>query len=255
MADPAAHRRQRVALANQLVGLAVLPHGDQGDVALDVDVGRAGVPAGRGAGLVDREEVRDRLGITPVDGLAPAQPLVVLTRHVDRALLGTVPAAVAQQLVDEARLLLEAQGEGPGLPVEGRQMGRGQELDVRVPAGVDQLRAHDAHGAVVGREGLVELGHGAADARLGVDQVDLEAHLGQIQRGLHARDAGAEHGHCAVGRGLGGPRGRRSGGGRALGVGRGFRSPASPGGLEGPILPAHTRLSIMEYTCSILKFL
>jgi len=61
-----------------------------------------------------------------------------------------------------------------------------------VPPGLDQLGRDSAHGAVVGGEGLVELGHLAANGRLRLDQVDLEAPLGEIERGLHPGDAAAD---------------------------------------------------------------
>ena len=47
VADAAADAGERVALADQLVGLGVLALRDQGHVALRVDAGRAGVRAGR----------------------------------------------------------------------------------------------------------------------------------------------------------------------------------------------------------------
>jgi len=44
-------------------------------------------------------------------------------------------------------------------------LGKGKDLDVGMPADLDQLGCEYSHRAVVGRKGLVELGHVAADAR------------------------------------------------------------------------------------------
>jgi len=48
-------------------------------------------------------------------------------------------------------------------------------FDVAVPADLDQLGGDNSHGAVVAGEGLVDLGHGAADGRALFHQVDVIA--------------------------------------------------------------------------------
>jgi len=47
--------------------------------------------------------------------------------------------------------------------------------------------------AVIGGKGLIQLGHLTADAGQGLHQVDLNAHIGQVQRGLHARNAPSDN--------------------------------------------------------------
>jgi hypothetical protein len=64
----------------------------------------------------------------------------------------------------------------------------GENLYIGMPADLDQLGCEYSHGAVIGREGLVKLGHMAPDARCLLDQVDLEAGSGKIKRGLNAAD-------------------------------------------------------------------
>ena len=44
-------------------------------------------------------------------------------------------------------------------------LGIGEYLDVFLPADLDQFGRKDSHGAVIGGEGLVELGHVAANGR------------------------------------------------------------------------------------------
>jgi len=58
-----------------------------------------------------------------------------------------------------------------------------------MPADLDQFGREDSHGTVVGRKGLVQLGHMAPDARRFVDQVDLEPGRGEIKRGLNPADS------------------------------------------------------------------
>ena len=56
----------------------------------------------------------------------------------------------------------------------------------------DHLRREDAGGAVEGREGLVEHRHVAADGAGALDEVDLLAGVGDLERGLDAGDAAAD---------------------------------------------------------------
>jgi hypothetical protein len=64
----------------------------------------------------------------------------------------------------------------------------GENLYIGMPADLDQLGCEYSHGAVIGREGLVKLGHVAPDARCLLDQVDLKARSGKIKRGLNTTD-------------------------------------------------------------------
>jgi hypothetical protein len=49
----------------------------------------------------------------------------------------------------------------------------GEDFDVWVPADLDQFRSKNSYGAIVGREGLVELGHMAANGRSRIYQIDF----------------------------------------------------------------------------------
>ena len=64
-----------------------------------------------------------------------------------------------------------------------------QDFYIRMPADLDQFGCKYSDGAVIGRKGLVELGHVAADGRCPVDQVDLEPGRGEIKRGLNPADS------------------------------------------------------------------
>ena len=62
-----------------------------------------------------------------------------------------------------------------------------------MPADLDQFGGEYSNGAVIGREGFVKLGHMAANGRCLIDQVDLEAGIGKIKRGLHTADPAANN--------------------------------------------------------------
>ena len=76
--------------------------------------------------------------------------------------------------VDVAGLFLQGNREITLLTGYLRQFGEGMQLNVGVPADLDQLRGDNSHGAVVGGKGLVDLRHGAADAGALLHQVDIK---------------------------------------------------------------------------------
>jgi hypothetical protein len=86
------------------------------------------------------------------------------------------------------------------LAAQPRYLAPGHQFDVHVPSDLHQFRRDDAHRTVVGRKGLVQLGHLAADRRRAFHQIDLEAGIGEIEGRLHAADATADD-HYGPGRG------------------------------------------------------
>jgi len=57
-----------------------------------------------------------------------------------------------------------------------------------MPADLDQFGCEYSHGAVIGGEGLVKLGHMTPDARCLFDHVYLKTGVGKIKRGLNTAD-------------------------------------------------------------------
>jgi hypothetical protein len=90
-------------------------------------------------------------------------------------------------------LAFQADVEIAGLAGNFLQFGEGVNIDVAVPADLDQLGGNDSHGAVIGGEGLVQLGHNPANSRPFFHQVDIISGVGQIQGGLHPGDAAPDH--------------------------------------------------------------
>ena len=198
LADATADCGQRAALADEIVGLLEPALADKGDVALDVDPGRAGVLAGRGAiGLRDAVDVGDRLREGSEDGLSLPQPAVELAGQRHRADLGAVAAGVALLEVHVARIPPDPHLEVARLARHALDIGQRDDLDVLVAPALDELGRQDARRAVAGGEGLVQLGHPAADGSRALDEVHLEAGFGQVERGLNAGDACPVDEHCA----------------------------------------------------------
>ncbi len=198
-ADAAADGGEDHRLADEFEGFGVFALADQGDVALDVDAGGAGVLAGRLAALLDGVDVRHALGVGAVDGFAVGEVFFVLVGHDDGADLFAVATAGAFFGVDVARLVADANVEVARLAGDGVDLAVGQQFDIQMPAGLDELGREDAHRAVVGGEGLVQPGHDAADGRVGLEEVDLLAGVGQVEGGLDAADAATDDKHRADG--------------------------------------------------------
>ena len=141
----------------------------------------------------------DRLGVAEIDGLPPPQPEVEGIVHPLGALLGAGAAGDAPLRVHIAGVLHHLGPEVAGLPLQGADLAQGDELYVEMAAALHQLGGEDAGGAVVGGEGLVQLGHGAADGRGALHQVDEEAAVGQVQGRLDPGDPAAHHQHRTLG--------------------------------------------------------
>ena len=54
-------------------------------------------------------------------------------------------------------------------------VGEGDEVDVGVPADLDQLGGDDSHSTLIGGEGLIQLGHDSADSRGPFHQVYIKS--------------------------------------------------------------------------------
>ncbi len=182
LAHAAAHRGQGTAFANHVVGFLDLALGQQRDVALHVHAGRTRRLA-RGAprGLGNSVDVGNGLRIGTEDCLARAQRAIELAGQRHRASDGTLAAGVALLEVHVARPLADLDLEMPWLAADLLDVGQGDDLDVLVARGLDQFGRKRTHGAVASGEGLVELGHPAADGGRGFQQIDLEAGVGQVE--------------------------------------------------------------------------
>jgi hypothetical protein len=75
--------------------------------------------------------------------------------------------------VDVARPLQDLHLEAPRLSAHLLQVRERQQLDIEMPPHLNQLGRQDAHGAVIGGKGLVELGHHPADGRLALHHVKI----------------------------------------------------------------------------------
>jgi hypothetical protein len=83
----------------------------------------------------------------------------------------------------------------PFLPRDAFHLGEGQKFNIEMPADLDQFGREDSHGAVIGGEGFVQLGHNTPDGRRPFHKVYIIAGIGQIQCGLHPGNPSTDHHH------------------------------------------------------------
>ncbi|OPY85443.1 MAG: hypothetical protein A4E65_00117 [Syntrophorhabdus sp. PtaU1.Bin153] len=138
--------------------------------------------------LIDIGDERNRLGEIDVDRLVERDFLVVLIRVLDRTVFHTDGTPCALVLPDIPGLSHQCYVKVSCFPLYTINFRIGEDFYVGMPADLDQFGCEYSHGAVIGRKGLVELGHVAAYARGLFDQVHLETGSGKIEGGLDAAD-------------------------------------------------------------------
>jgi hypothetical protein len=104
----------------------------------------------------------------------------------NRAGGGAVSAGLTSVLADMAGFLPDFYLEMPLFTLDIFHFTVGEKLYVRILSHGDQFRRKDTGGAIVGGEGLVELGHTPTDARLTFDEIDLVTRFRQVQRSLNS---------------------------------------------------------------------
>jgi hypothetical protein len=77
-------------------------------------------------------------------------------------------------------------------------LAQGEQFDIGMPADLDQFGSKNSHRTIIGRERLIQLGHGTAYGRGAFHQVDIKPSLGKIQRRLHAGNTSADNHHRSL---------------------------------------------------------
>ena len=146
------------------------------------------------AGLaVDRVLQRHGLTVLDVGRRAVVQTEVELVTDLAGAFLGAEAAGNALVHVDVAGFFLDGDGEVADVTGDVDDFRESEQLHIQVPADLDQFGGDDSHRAVVGREGLVQLGHHPADPRAFLHQVHEVTRVGEVKGRLHAGDPPANH--------------------------------------------------------------
>jgi hypothetical protein len=128
-----------------------------------------------------------------MNGLVHGDFLVKPIRVLYRAVFDTGGAACAFVFYDISRTGFKGDGKVPLFTFYRVYFRECQNLNVGMPADLDQFRRENSHRAVICREGLVELGHVPADAGTFFHEIHLEPGCGKIKGGLDTADASAHN--------------------------------------------------------------
>jgi hypothetical protein len=148
-------------------------------------------------GLVDVGDQGNGLSEIDMDGFVLRYFLIELIRIFDRAVFNARRTPGALALDDVPGLSKQGDLEISSFPCDALYFRIRQDFDVWMPADLDQFGREDSDGAVIGRKGLIQLGHVAADGRRLVDQVNLETRPGKIKGGLNTADSSAHNHHIS----------------------------------------------------------
>ena len=69
-----------------------------------------------------------------------------------------------------------------GFPTDGGNFGESYKLNIQMPADLDQFRRNDSHGAVIGRESLVQFGHDPTNAGRFFKEMNIVSGICKIKR-------------------------------------------------------------------------
>jgi hypothetical protein len=144
-------------------------------------------------GGIDDILQRNSLRILNVDGFSLAETCIVFIIYLRRTFLSTETTGNTFLGVHITGILDDFDFEISLLPRDALYLRKGQELNVKMPADLDQFGRKDSHGAVIGGEGLVQLGHDATDGGGPFHEIDIITGIGQIECCLHSGNASTDH--------------------------------------------------------------
>jgi hypothetical protein len=140
---------------------------------------------------------RNRLGEVYMDGFIIGYFLIILVRILRGAIFYTGSTTCAFVFKNIPWLLRQGHLEVSCFSFYTVYLSVGEDLNIWVPADLDQLGCENSHGTVISWKGLVQLRHVAADARPFFNQVDLKPGGGKIERSLNAADSSANDHHVS----------------------------------------------------------
>ena len=134
-----------------------------------------------------------------MNGLGLAEPEIIWVREALGAHPDAFAAAGAFAHVHEPGLAAQEDLKIPGPAPDLYGLGGRLDRDQGVAGNLQHPGTQDAHGAVVGGKGLVQLRHPAADGEARFHQGHRQPHGRHLQGGLDTGNAAAHHQHPGVG--------------------------------------------------------
>jgi hypothetical protein len=132
-----------------------------------------------------------------VDGFIGRYFLIILIRVYDRAVFNAGRTTRAFILQNIPGLFRQGYREVSRFSFYAINFSISQDLNIGVPADLDQFGCENSSGTFIGRKSFVKLGHMAANGRCLIDQVDFITRRSKIKGGLNAADPSTDHQHIS----------------------------------------------------------
>jgi hypothetical protein len=145
--------------------------------------------------FIDVSDKGNGLSEVDMDGFILRYFLIKLIRVFDRAVFYASRTTRAFALYNISGLFSQGDLKVSCFPDDTINLSIRQDLYIGMPADLDQFGREYSDGAVIGRKGLVKLGHMAANGRCLIDQVHLKTRSGKIKRGLNTADPSTDNHH------------------------------------------------------------
>src|SRR4030042_3392031 len=152
-----------------------------------------GSPARRRASLLNAIGTWHGLGKKLIDCRSSDEPLFIIIGDLNGTDLCAIATGLTRFDRDITGLFMDQDLKIPGASLQLLNLCIGQDFNVSMPPRIDQFRRHDAHGAVIGGERLVELGPGPPNAQVLLEEVDLKARFCKVEGGLDPSDSSSNH--------------------------------------------------------------
>jgi hypothetical protein len=128
-----------------------------------------------------------------MDGFILRYFLIKLIRDFDGAIFDAGRTTCAFALYDISGFLKQGYPEVSLFPFYTVNFRITEDLDVGMPADLDQFRREYSDGALIGGKGLVQLCHPAANGGAFINQVNFKARIAEIECGLNAADSSTDN--------------------------------------------------------------
>jgi hypothetical protein len=146
-------------------------------------------------GFIDIGDQGYGLSEVDMDGFILRYFLIKSIRDFDGAIFDAGGTTRASALYDISGLFNQCYPEISPFPLYTVNFSIAQDLDVGMPADLDQFRREYSNGALIGGEGLVKLGHLAANGGGLINQVNFKARIAKVECGLNTTDTPADNHH------------------------------------------------------------
>jgi hypothetical protein len=178
---PSTYPREGVIHPNNLQGLFKPLCSNERDVSLCSLLQRTSCLTVRYTPFLDKKSSRKSLREGTINGPAKGEITFKVVGDVHRTDLGTLPTSCAIFKAHITGLFLDSHGEISRFSFHRENLGHGKDLNVEVATTLYEFRRENAHGTVIGGEGLVETGHKPSKRRGLLDKIDVKTRFSKVK--------------------------------------------------------------------------